>query len=94
MIALACLVVCAILGLVAMQSVLTWSFVRTLRNFAVPLISDEKAPRAVVMLCLRGTDPFLRKCLFGLLNQDYPAYQVRIVIDRLRIRPTLLLPKS
>jgi cellulose synthase/poly-beta-1,6-N-acetylglucosamine synthase-like glycosyltransferase len=33
------------------------------------------------MLCLRGTDPFLKKCLIGLLNQDYPSYQVRIVVD-------------
>ncbi len=81
MITLACLAVSALLGLVAVQSVLVWSFVRTLQNFVVPLISDEQAPRAVVMLCLRGTDPFLKKCLFGLLNQDYPEYQVRIVVD-------------
>jgi glycosyltransferase involved in cell wall biosynthesis len=68
-------------GLIALQSMLVWSFVRSLRNFAVPLVSDDQAPRAVVMLCLRGTDPFLEKCLRGLLNQDYPDYQVRIVVD-------------
>jgi glycosyltransferase involved in cell wall biosynthesis len=64
-----------------MQSVLVWSFVRSLRNFAVPLLSDEQAPRAMVMLCLRGTDPFLKKAVLGVLNQDYPDYQVRIVVD-------------
>ncbi len=81
MIILACLAVGALLILVVVQSVFVWSFVRSLGNHAVPLISDEQAPRAVVMLCLRGTDPFLKRCLFGLLNQDYPGYQVRIVVD-------------
>jgi cellulose synthase/poly-beta-1,6-N-acetylglucosamine synthase-like glycosyltransferase len=35
----------------------------------------------VVILCLRGTDPFLKNCIQGLLNQDYPRYQIRIVVD-------------
>jgi cellulose synthase/poly-beta-1,6-N-acetylglucosamine synthase-like glycosyltransferase len=80
-IAFAFVAAAGLLGLVAVQSILVCSFVRTLRNFTVPLISDAEAPRAIVMLCLRGTDPFLKKCLLGLLNQDYPSYQVRIVVD-------------
>jgi cellulose synthase/poly-beta-1,6-N-acetylglucosamine synthase-like glycosyltransferase len=52
-----------------------------LGDHAVELISDREAPRAVVMLCLRGTDPFLERCLLGVLRQDYPSYQVRIVVD-------------
>lgn len=75
------MVFAALLGLVTIQSVLVWSFVRKLRNFDIPLISDAEAPRAVVMLCLRGTDPFLKQCLLGLVKQDYPSYQVRIVVD-------------
>jgi cellulose synthase/poly-beta-1,6-N-acetylglucosamine synthase-like glycosyltransferase len=81
MVALAGLAVAALLGLVVVQTIFVWSLVRSLRNFAVPLISDEQALPALVMLCLRGTDPFLKKCLLGLLNQDYPSYQVRIVVD-------------
>jgi cellulose synthase/poly-beta-1,6-N-acetylglucosamine synthase-like glycosyltransferase len=34
-----------------------------------------------VVLPLRGADPSLEACLKGLFAQDYPAYQVRIVID-------------
>jgi cellulose synthase/poly-beta-1,6-N-acetylglucosamine synthase-like glycosyltransferase len=34
-----------------------------------------------VILCLRGTDPFLTDCLKGVLNQDYPRYRTHIVID-------------
>ncbi len=47
----------------------------------MPLIKDDQAPRAAVILCLRGTDPFLKDCIAGLLNQDYPNYQVRIIVD-------------
>lgn len=64
-----------------MQSVLVWGFARALKKFAVPLVADDAAARAVVTLCLRGTDPFLKNCLQGLLRQDYPHYQVRIIID-------------
>jgi cellulose synthase/poly-beta-1,6-N-acetylglucosamine synthase-like glycosyltransferase len=34
-----------------------------------------------VILPLRGADPLLESCLAGVLAQDYPAYQVHIVID-------------
>lgn len=69
------------MGLVAIQSVMVTGFIRKLRNFDVPLIGDDEAPPAIIILCLRGTDPFLKDCLSGLLNQDYPNYQVRIVVD-------------
>src|SRR5438445_469746 len=41
----------------------------------------EPCPNVAVILCLRGVDPSLDGCLHGLLNQDYPRYQVRIVVD-------------
>jgi cellulose synthase/poly-beta-1,6-N-acetylglucosamine synthase-like glycosyltransferase len=68
-------------GLVAYQAVLALRFWRALRRFQVKLIADSQAPRAEVILCLRGSDPFLGNCLSGLLNQDYPDYTVRIVVD-------------
>ena len=40
-----------------------------------------KAPRAICVLCLRGRDPFLEECLEGLLQQDYPEYDVLIIVD-------------
>lgn len=45
------------------------------------LLIDEKLPRAAVILCLRGADPFLPKCLKALLKQNYPDYELQIVVD-------------
>jgi Glycosyl transferase family 21 len=44
---------------------------------------DAALPSVAVILPLRGADPSLHACLRGLLDQDYPQYQVRIVIDSL-----------
>lgn len=44
-------------------------------------VSDGDLPKAAVILSLRGADPSLRRCLEGLLQQDYPDYEVRIVVD-------------
>jgi cellulose synthase/poly-beta-1,6-N-acetylglucosamine synthase-like glycosyltransferase len=49
------------------------------RSSFVP--ADGELPKAAVVLSLRGADPFLDRCLKGLLSQDYPDYDVRIVID-------------
>lgn len=44
-------------------------------------LPDGECPRALAVLCLRGTDPFLRDTLARLLRLDYPDYTLRIVID-------------
>src|SRR5262249_1870383 len=41
----------------------------------------QKLPRATRLLCIRGSDPPLSHCLQGLLRQDYPEYDIRIIID-------------
>lgn len=41
----------------------------------------EYQPPAIVLLPLRGNDPFLIHCLQGLLNQEYPNYSVKIIVD-------------
>lgn len=41
----------------------------------------DYTPPATVVLSLRGNDPFLANCLEGLLNQDYPEYHVKIIVD-------------
>lgn len=46
-------------------------------------LDPEWTPAATVILCLRGNDPFLSHCLDGLMNQDYPGYRVKIVIDHI-----------
>lgn len=45
------------------------------------LASGRFTPRARVLLCLRGADPFLDRCLRGLATQDYPDYKVIIIVD-------------
>jgi len=46
-----------------------------------PQVDDEQLPPAAVVLAMRGADPFLPNCLNGLMNQDYPDYDVHIIID-------------
>ncbi len=67
--------------LVIGQGLLVGGFVWRLWSFKRSLIVDSKAPTATVILCLRGGDPFLLDCLLGLLRQDYPRYDVQLVID-------------
>jgi glycosyltransferase involved in cell wall biosynthesis len=38
-------------------------------------------PKALVVLPLRGADPSLADCLRGIATQDYPDYELRIVVD-------------
>ena len=38
-------------------------------------------PKTMVVLTLRGADPFLERCVRGVLTQNYPCYDVRFVVD-------------
>ena len=38
-------------------------------------------PRVQILLCLRGKDPFLDRCLTNLANQAYAEYRVNIILD-------------
>ncbi len=38
-------------------------------------------PSVAVLLPIRGADPCLALCLEGLLNQDYPSYNIKIIVD-------------
>jgi hypothetical protein len=46
-----------------------------------PCPAPQRLPEIAVVLPLRGADPSLEACLAGVLAQDYPAYQVHIVVD-------------
>ena len=37
--------------------------------------------RVQILLCLRGKDPFLERCLSNLANQAYAEYRVTIILD-------------
>jgi cellulose synthase/poly-beta-1,6-N-acetylglucosamine synthase-like glycosyltransferase len=73
-------------GLLMIQATMTFAFVSALRRSAttqpVPdSLRQPYLPKVTVILSLRGADPFLTDCVLGLVNQNYPCYQVRIVVD-------------
>jgi cellulose synthase/poly-beta-1,6-N-acetylglucosamine synthase-like glycosyltransferase len=47
----------------------------------IPSVPDDQLPKAAVILSLRGTDETLERCLQALMSQNYPLYQVVIVVD-------------
>jgi hypothetical protein len=59
-----------------------WRFVLYYRRhtYVTPAI-QEPWPSVAIILCLRGADPSLDACLDGLLHQEFPSYQIRIVVD-------------
>jgi cellulose synthase/poly-beta-1,6-N-acetylglucosamine synthase-like glycosyltransferase len=56
-------------------------FLRMLRGRQSASPHQGSDPKVAVILCLRGEDPFLADCLRAVLNQDYPRYDVQIVVD-------------
>ncbi len=72
----------SLLTLLLGQAWLVIGFVRFLSRRVPSLPTDGACPRCTVILCLRGSDPFLPQCLEAILDQDYPHYDVRIIVDR------------
>jgi len=70
-----------LLGCLVIQIALTLIFVFYLRSDRVNSLSDNQLPKTAVILCLRGADPFLPNCLKALFEQDFPQYDLRIVVD-------------
>jgi cellulose synthase/poly-beta-1,6-N-acetylglucosamine synthase-like glycosyltransferase len=70
-----------LVGLIVSQGWLVVGFVWRLFYFRCELLADDECRRAAVILCLRGGDPFLADCIAGLLELDYPNYDVHIVVD-------------
>jgi cellulose synthase/poly-beta-1,6-N-acetylglucosamine synthase-like glycosyltransferase len=68
-------------GLLVAQVGLMTRFIRILRGPAPQSPSDAELPEVMVVLCLRGADPFLDRCFDAVLALDYPRYRVRIVVD-------------
>jgi cellulose synthase/poly-beta-1,6-N-acetylglucosamine synthase-like glycosyltransferase len=46
-------------------------------------LPDNKLPKTAVILPLRGADPFLSNALRALLHQNYPNYDLKIVVDNI-----------
>ena len=71
----------ALAALVLAHFVLAGKVVWMLWRWRRTLLSDAECPKAVAVLCLRGPDPFLEQTMEGILHQDYPPYDIHIVVD-------------
>lgn len=72
------------LGLAVMsllQSVFAVAFARLLSQAGRTTSASAYQPFVSVLLPLRGADPELEACVARLLQQDYPGYDVRAIID-------------
>ncbi len=56
-------------------------FARLLFQPKPVVLEDAQCPKAAVLLSVRGNDPFLGDCVASLLRQDYPTFDIRIVVD-------------
>jgi cellulose synthase/poly-beta-1,6-N-acetylglucosamine synthase-like glycosyltransferase len=65
--------------LALMQAGLIWKYVTALQQTQKPIAASPM--NVTIVLCLRGPDPFLSDCIRALLYQNYPSYNVQIVID-------------
>ncbi len=63
------------------QYLLVLGFLRRFRRWQAPEVSDQELPHAAIVMSLRGSDPFLDECLDRLARQDYPDFEIRLVID-------------
>ncbi len=75
------IIVLALLGLALFEIYFTTVFIASFRQNKPNSYEDSELPKVAIALCLRGADPFLSKCLQALLNQNYPNYELRIVVD-------------
>ncbi|ARV57938.1 glycosyltransferase [Nostocales cyanobacterium HT-58-2] len=71
----------SLLGWLAIQVCLTAVFLFSLRSFQKNSSPDNQLLKTAVILCLRGADPFLTNCLRSLLNQNYPQYDLKLIVD-------------
>lgn len=70
------------LGLLAVvQGALVIGFAAAIRRPARTLPVEFEYPKAAVILCLRGTDPFLGETLRAIGALNYPDFTVHIIVD-------------
>ena len=78
---LAIAIIMILWGLAILHALFTVAFLSSLSSSSKQIRQDDQLPKAAVILCVRGTDPYLVNCVRALINQDYPQYSLRIVVD-------------
>lgn len=77
--AIACSAVLAVL--VAVQFAEILAYVRTMRPLPPTETDDASLPKFSILMPLRGADPFLSAAINSVLDQDYPRFELHIIID-------------
>ena len=75
------IIVFSLLGLALFEIYFTTVFIASFRQKKPDSYEDSELPKVAIALCLRGADPFLSKCLQALSKQNYPKYEIKIVVD-------------
>jgi cellulose synthase/poly-beta-1,6-N-acetylglucosamine synthase-like glycosyltransferase len=70
-----------LIGWLVIQVSILLVFLWVLRSHRKNSLPDEELPKTAVILCLRGGDPFLPNCLRSLLQQNYPQYDLKLIVD-------------
>ncbi len=65
----------------AAQARMAYGLMLSLNAGSQKKLPDDECAKAAIILCLRGGDPFLGDCIDGVLQQDYPDFELRMVID-------------
>ncbi|CEJ45509.1 glycosyltransferase family 2 protein [Umezakia ovalisporum] len=72
----------SLLGWLTIQMCLALVFLFYVRSSRQQnLLADDQLPKTAVILCLRGADPYLPNCLEALFNQNYPEYDLKLIVD-------------
>ncbi|MBD0266232.1 MAG: glycosyltransferase family 2 protein, partial [Tolypothrix sp. Co-bin9] len=71
----------SLLGWLGIQMFFAVVFLFCLHSKSKNILPDDQLPKTAVILCLRGVDPFLSNCLRSLLNQNYPQYDLKLIVD-------------
>ncbi|AFY35890.1 glycosyltransferase family 2 protein [Calothrix sp. PCC 7507] len=71
----------SLLGWLVIQVCITLVFLWSLRSRQKKSLPDHQLPKTAIVLCLRGADPFLPNCVRSLLQQNYPQYDLKLIVD-------------
>jgi hypothetical protein len=71
--------VLSLLGLFQIAAAIVYS--RRISGYRLAPVADDELPETLVILSLRGGDDQLAHCLDKLARQNYPRYQLQILID-------------
>ena len=63
------------------QSFLMLLFLQYLHSYHNKSLPLKQLPKTAVILCLRGADPYLARCLRSLFKQNYPDYDIKLIVD-------------